>query len=153
MIAPFHTGLWLAVVATLATGAWRGKAAIERIATASERDHASVLIVEWPSHDSLLAAAAAAGNPFEPPMSVPPNTGAPSLPAISQGPSVAPALTLLGIVGPPWSAVVAGFPNVSGAVVLRVGDTVAGFSIVRVRRDTLVLRNGGSTLALAFVSR
>lgn len=65
-------------------------------------------------------------------------------------PTVPPAQThpgqlrLNGILGgPPWSAVITGFPSHPGAVLVSPGDTVNGFVLVRVVRDTALLRANG----------
>ncbi|MGH7678339.1 MAG: hypothetical protein ACRENU_07730 [Gemmatimonadaceae bacterium] len=102
----------------------------------------------WPEKDSLLDAAEriVAANPFG-------SARSQLLQAGQAGPQpmpMTPAQPLLrGIVGgPPWIAVVLGLPNTQGAVALRMGDTVSGFSIVRARADTVVLRGPGATYTL-----
>jgi len=40
-----------------------------------------------------------------------------------------PALVLVGIVGPPWRALVDGIPAHDGSTVLRAGQTVAGLRV------------------------
>jgi hypothetical protein len=57
-----------------------------------------------------------------------------------------PMPVLQGVLGgPPWSAIVAGLPSMPSPVVLRPGDTVAGFIVGRMTRDTVVLRGAGRT--------
>lgn len=65
-----------------------------------------------------------------------------------------PTITLRGLLGgPPWIAVVQGLPGIPGPVVLRSGDTLAGFSIVRAGRDSVVLSGNGTSLTLSLGTR
>lgn len=60
-------------------------------------------------------------------------------------------LVLRGVLGgPPWSVVIAGLPSHPGTVLLRHGDTVGGLALVKVARDTAVLRGGGRTHVLTW---
>jgi hypothetical protein len=73
-----------------------------------------------------------------------------------QRPPAAPPATIMvrGILGgPPWTVVLQGVPGAPNPVVLRVGDTIAGFFLVRVKRDTVVVRGAGSTLTLPWATR
>jgi hypothetical protein len=64
-------------------------------------------------------------------------------------PSSKPHLVLKGVLGgPPWDAVVEGVPNREGAVVIRVGETVAGVTVRAIRRDTAFVRGFDTTWAL-----
>jgi hypothetical protein len=64
-------------------------------------------------------------------------------------PSNKPHLVLKGVLGgPPWDAVVEGIPGREGAVVIRVGESVAGVSVRAIRRDTAYVRGFDTTWAL-----
>lgn len=45
-----------------------------------------------------------------------------------------------GIVGPPWRAAIEGVPGREGGVLVQTGDTLAGWRVVAVRRDTIVIQ-------------
>lgn len=52
--------------------------------------------------------------------------------------------TLRGILGgPPWSVVLAGLIPSGEPILMRVGDTIAGFVVLRIARDSVVIRGGG----------
>jgi hypothetical protein len=60
-----------------------------------------------------------------------------------------PDLQLTGILGgPPWQAVLNGFPGHDGSVVAREGQTVEGFVICRITRDTVVVEGVDTTYVL-----
>lgn len=60
-----------------------------------------------------------------------------------------PALKVSGIVGgPPWSAVIEGFPGREGGVLVRTGDVINAFSVRRVGRDTVVVAGMDTTWTL-----
>lgn len=64
-------------------------------------------------------------------------------------PPPVPPLTLVGVLGgPPWEALVAGVPDHAGSILVREGDRVAGFQVVRVARDTVRLQGADTTLIL-----
>ncbi len=68
-----------------------------------------------------------------------------------------PHLTLSGIVGPPWVAVLEGVPGRTGSVVARVGDTIgrpplAFLVLHRIEHDTVIVRGLDTTWTLG-VSR
>jgi hypothetical protein len=64
-------------------------------------------------------------------------------------PSNRPHLVLKGVLGgPPWDAVVEGVPGREGALVIRVGESVAGVSVRAIRRDTAYVRGFDTTWAL-----
>lgn len=51
-----------------------------------------------------------------------------------------PRLILRGILGgPPWTALIEGFPGRQGATVVREGDLISGFTIETIRRESVVV--------------
>lgn len=65
-----------------------------------------------------------------------------------------PVLVLRGIVGgPPWEALVEGFPGKSGPSVVRPGDRIGDLLIRAVRRDTVIVQGMDSTWRLALSHR
>lgn len=149
---------WSLTLAMLLVGAVRARLTASRLMSPQESGGGDVVPRSdaWPTADSLIAAAdaAAESDPF--------GTAAVAVPNVAQTgamppgpmPPPRPPFILLGILGgPPWSAVVSGIPNTMGPVLLRMGDTVGGYSIARVSRDTLVLKNGTATHTLAFGAR
>lgn len=131
-------GVWVAALLLLGAAVWSYArpavpvAAVSRIASAQGRS-------SWiaPAESARVwAGAAAAGNPFRfdhRPASVRYGTApAPdSVPAVQR-----PTLTLLGTIGgPPWQAIVAGFPGRAGSVVLRSGQDIDGFRVQSITRD------------------
>lgn len=54
-----------------------------------------------------------------------------------------------GIVGPPWRAALEGVPGREGGVLVGVGDTLAGWRVVALRRDTIVIQAKDTTWRLA----
>jgi hypothetical protein len=69
--------------------------------------------------------------------------------AIESEPSPIRQLVLAGVAGgPPWVAVIDHVPGLPGSGVLHVGDTLAGFIVLRIAPDTLVLRHGDTTVVL-----
>lgn len=77
--------------------------------------------------------------------------GTPDPPPVPPTPPARPfqSLTLKGILGgPPWQAIFSGVPNHGGNVVARVGDTLTGLRVVRVRRDAVILRGRDTLLTL-----
>ena len=60
-----------------------------------------------------------------------------------------PPLVLRGLVGgPPWDAVLEGIPGREGTVVVRVGDSLNGFTVRAVRGDTVFVRSQDTTWKL-----
>lgn len=64
-----------------------------------------------------------------------------------------PRLVLIGLVGgPPWDALVEGFPMRSGSVLVRrgdvIGDSANRLTVVRLRRDTVVIVGMDTTWVL-----
>jgi hypothetical protein len=60
-----------------------------------------------------------------------------------------PRFVLRGILGgPPWDAVLEGIPGREGSVVVRTRDSVAGFLIRSVHRDTVVVHGMDTTWRL-----
>ena len=135
-----------AALVLLAKGVLRYRATAEdaQVAAASVRLMASARARGW-SVDSLRSAAAEAALSrafVSERASAPRATQAARVPAPPASSGTQPVLRgILG--GPPWSAIIAGLPALPGAVVMRPGDTVAGFTVVRMARDTVVLRGGG----------
>ncbi len=63
--------------------------------------------------------------------------------------TTAPLLLLAGIVGgPPWAAIIEGFPGREGAVVVHGGDTLAGLRIRDVRSDRAIVSSPDTTWVL-----
>lgn len=54
-----------------------------------------------------------------------------------------------GIVGPPWRAALEGVPGREGGVLVGMGDTLAGWRVMAVRRDTIVIQAKDTTWRLA----
>ena len=74
---------------------------------------------------------------------------------MSRALSSVPQLQVLlhGIVGgPPWSAVISGLPGQPGPLVMRPGDSTSGVVVVRVTRDTAVLRHASGALTFTMKS-
>lgn len=154
--------LWIAVASLAATAAWRSYVTQERLHAPGGAPGLATLvdIPEGPTTDSLDDASVLAtdANPFRWDRSAadPSAQAAGPLGGTIPGAVSAPAvqISLRGILGgPPWTAVLTGVPGAPGAVVLRVGDTIAGFSIVRIRRDTVVVRGAGSVYTLTLMSK
>lgn len=59
--------------------------------------------------------------------------------AATAPPAVRPPLAVQGIIGPPWTAVLAGIPGHSRPWVVHTGDTVGDFKITSVTRDTVIV--------------
>lgn len=57
--------------------------------------------------------------------------------------------TVSGIVGPPWRAALEGVPGREGAVLVMAGDTLSGWRVRAVRRDSIVIEAGETTWRLA----
>lgn len=74
----------------------------------------------------------------------------PPLGPVTTSPSVVSAplhLALTGISGgPPWHAIVSGIPGHDGGVVVNTGDTLGGVRIGAIRRDTVIVQMGDSSL-------
>jgi hypothetical protein len=78
------------------------------------------------------------------PSSRPPLGPATTLPSAVSAPL---HLTLTGISGgPPWHAIVSGIPGHDGGVVVNTGDTLGGVRIGAIKRDTVIVQMGDSTL-------
>lgn len=72
-------------------------------------------------------------------------SGAPSTPT----PPVRPQFQLQGIAGgPPWRAMVAGFPG-QGPVLVESGSVVGSFTVSRVSADRVVIKGADTSWALA----
>ena len=118
---------------------------------------AVVQLRDPPNADSLGNAAERATrlNPFRPDRSFADSSAAaPGVPAPNMAPNAGAQLSVRGILGgPPWIVVLQGLPGAPNAVVLRSGDTIAGFSLMRVRRDTVWLRGPQSQHTLTLSAR
>ncbi|HXD23973.1 MAG TPA: hypothetical protein VN613_11505 [Gemmatimonadaceae bacterium] len=60
-----------------------------------------------------------------------------------------PPLVLVGIVGPPWRALVDGVPGHDGSMVLRAGQSVAGLRVRDVKAATTTISTTDTTWHLA----
>jgi hypothetical protein len=102
----------------------------------------------------VLAAAGEAarrGDPFRLDRApAPVRFGAPPAPAPGMAPPPPPRapLTLAGVVGPPWQALIEGMPGHAGAVVVRAGDRVEDLRILSVTREQAVVRGTDTTWRL-----
>jgi hypothetical protein len=105
---------------------------------------------------ALAAAAEKArrGNPFRLDRSPAPVRYAvapvPGLPAPPPPPPAPPRspLTLAGVVGPPWQALIQGIPGHSGAVVVRAGARIEDLRVISVTRDRAVIQGADTTWRL-----
>jgi hypothetical protein len=79
-----------------------------------------------------------------------PSTPTPDAPTVAVPPAAPTlALELSGVIGgPPWRAIVSGIPGRDAGVVVRAGDTLGGMRIRSIRRDTVVIQAGDSTMTL-----
>lgn len=60
-----------------------------------------------------------------------------------------PSLTLLGTIGgEPWQAVIAGIPGRFTPVIMRLGDTLAGYTLRRITTDTVQIAGPDTTWLL-----
>lgn len=59
-----------------------------------------------------------------------------------------PNLTLTGLLGPPWRAVIEGIPGREGGALVSAGDTIAGLLIRSIRADTVIVRGADTTWRL-----
>lgn len=117
-----------------------------------------VRIPESPDSEDLNAAAAAAGraSPFRSDRAPADNAAAAVGPPPSAEQVLLPGtqISLRGILGgPPWTAVLQGIPGTSNTAVMRLGDTLSGFTLARVRRDTVVVRGLGRVFTLTLRTR
>lgn len=58
------------------------------------------------------------------------------------------SLSVTGIIGPPWEAVVEGMPGKETGVVVRPGDRYGELRVRTVRRDTVVIQGADTTWRL-----
>lgn len=151
----FEAGAWVAGLVMLgATGFSTRRASLGRPMTPAVVSRVGVSPpVERPRGDSLLAAAAriAATDPFRldrRPAAVPFRVELEGAPPAAPSPS-RPALSLRGVVGgPPWEALVEGFPGREGSVLVRRGDRVGDLAVRRVAPDTVVISGQDTTWTL-----
>jgi hypothetical protein len=148
--------LWaLAVVAiVLAWARWRQplpEPAPESVARAAAPAPAPALPA---SRLSAAVSAVAAGNPFRldrtpAPIGFTPDP-APTMPQ-HHAPSAPPRppLTVTGIVGPPWEALLSGVPGRDGAVVVKAGDVLGDLRVRSVGRETVVVQAPDTTWRLS----
>jgi hypothetical protein len=59
-----------------------------------------------------------------------------------------PHVTVGGIAGPPWRAVLNGIPNHDGGIVMAPGDTLGGLRVRSIRRDTVIVQGQDTTWTL-----
>lgn len=59
-----------------------------------------------------------------------------------------PPLAFVGVVGPPWEALVEGIPGREGAVLVRAGDRVGNYRVRSVRPDLVVVQGPDTTWRL-----
>lgn len=59
-----------------------------------------------------------------------------------------PRLLVTAVLGPPWQAVVEGFPERSGGVLVSSGDVVGELVVQSVRRDTVVIQSADTSWIL-----
>lgn len=59
-----------------------------------------------------------------------------------------PPLSVTGIIGPPWEAIVEGVPGRDGGVVVRRGDVIGELQVRSVRRDTVVIQGADTAWRL-----
>lgn len=129
----------------------RGGADIRAASAPVQSREAGVMMFD-PTRFETLAEQTASRDPFRlerKPSDV--SFGTPDPPPTPPTPPATPfqSLVLKGITGgPPWMAIFAGVPNRSDNVVARVGDTLAGLRVTRVRRDGVVLRGRDTLLTL-----
>lgn len=74
--------------------------------------------------------------------------GSPTPPAEATQATVVPSLRLAGVVGPPWRAMIEGFPGRDGSVVLAVGDTIHAVRVRQIRMDAVLLSSADTTWLL-----
>lgn len=88
------------------------------------------------------------------PSSIPFSLGVASASPPTSSPPVVqrPVLVLRGIAGgPPWQALVEGFPGRSGPMVVRAGDRVGELVVATIDRDTVTVRGIDTTWKLTMV--
>jgi hypothetical protein len=142
------TASWVATGLLLIAGAVRFHL-VSRQLVANDGEPSSWASVgppAWPANEELAAAASATARSalFG---RLTQSSRTPGMPM--RPPVVAGKLELRGVVGgPPWIAVIAGLPGVNGAASLRVGDSVAGYSVTNISRDSVKLRRASTRFTL-----
>ncbi len=68
---------------------------------------------------------------------------------VAEVPPAARPPSVTGIVGPPWRAALEGIPGRDGAVLVKAGDTLNGWRVREVRRDSIVIVMQETTWRLA----
>lgn len=139
--------LWLVAAIGIASTAFRVREALP-----SDHEVASLQLGElsppWTRDPEILGAAAdraAASSLFG-------QRGEPTpRPNDVDGTGVEPDLDIevVGILGPPWTAVLRGFPDQGAARVVRAGDAVGPVTVTSISDDRLVLSWGDSILTLS----
>jgi hypothetical protein len=94
-----------------------------------------------------------AGNPFRTNRSPAPvpftlDVGAAKSPAVAAPAAARAVLTLRGIVGPPWSALIEGMPGTAAATVVKAGDRFGDLRVEAIRHDTVIVRGADTTWRL-----
>ena len=74
--------------------------------------------------------------------------GPPVAPTPPADPSRRPRISVSGIFGPPWQAVLEGIPGREGSVVARAGDVFGDLRVRAIRRDTVVVQGADTTWKL-----
>ena len=148
--------LWACAVGGAAAAGIGWREATRQASGEPARAEAPVPALARPEVDTLYAAVdeATAGNLFRPdraPADTVPAAPAPSAPPGPPTPPAPPkpALLLRGVLGgPPWDALVEGFPGKRGSVVVRAGDVIAGLTVRAVRKDTVIVQGADTTWTL-----
>jgi hypothetical protein len=145
--------LWAATLSALAVAALlRGGSAKAESAIGQSPVPATLHLPTLANADSLEEAVGiiAEGNLFRPERSSADPAKAVSVATSGVPPSsMRPRLVLRGILGgPPWDALIDGIPGRDGALVIRVGQTIAGITVRVVRRDTVFVRGFDTTWTL-----
>lgn len=147
-----EVSLWLLALVLLALAGSRVRAGVTP-APAPAPEPAASSDLPSPSAEDLARAAlvVATTDPFRidrRPAEVP--FGEPEAGTYTAGPfveEVAPEVrpSLVGLVGPPWEALLQGIPGYPGSVLVRPGDTLGEFIVRAVGRDHAILQSADTT--------
>lgn len=142
-------GLWVVTLAMILLAAHGSRLAVVPVGPAAPLDGDATAPTVWPESVLVWSRLIVERDPFRlerRPASVrfgeaPPPSGPPGPPR--------PALAVLGTMGgPPWAAVVAGFPGRTGGVLVRSGERVGDLHVRVVRRDTAIIEGADTTWTL-----
>ena len=151
MIRRLDQLLWSLTVAAILAGVWLASAVVRPLDVAAwVAPSAGGGVAPGRSDLGDLARRVALNDPFRfdrRPSSVPFGTVASEERVAERYTARAPEVS--GIVGPPWRAALEGVPGREGGVLVEVGDTLAGWRVVAVRRDTIVIQAKDTTWRLA----